>query len=67
MAWQNGSKIVGHRSTGEDFEVYRAPLQSWGGSIRVNFLGIPFRFDYAKPLNRTYSNGYWTVSLGPTF
>jgi outer membrane protein assembly factor BamA len=67
LAWQNGSKIVGNRTDGEDLEIYRTPLQSWGGSIRVNFLGIPLRFDYARPLNRTYKNGYWTVSLGPTF
>jgi outer membrane protein assembly factor BamA len=67
LAWQNGSKIVTSRTAGEDPEVYRAPLQSWGASIRVNVLGIPLRFDYAKPLNRTYSVGYWTVSLGPTF
>jgi outer membrane protein assembly factor BamA len=67
LAWENGSTIVGRRSDGEDPEVYRAPLQSWGGSIRVNFLGIPLRFDYARPLNRTFNNGYWTISVGPTF
>ena len=67
IAWQDGSKIVGRRTAGEDPEVYRAPLQSWGGSIRVNLLGIPLRFDYSKPLTRPYKVGYWTVSLGPTF
>jgi WD40 repeat protein len=67
MAWQNGSTIVGHRTEGQDPEVYRAPLQSWGGSIRVNFIGVPLRFDYARPLNRTYKNGYWMISIGPTF
>jgi len=48
--------------------VYRAPLRSWGGSIRMNFLGfVVLRFDYTKPLSRTHNNAYWTVSLGPTF
>jgi len=67
IAWQNGSKIVGTRTADQDPEVYRTPLQSWGGSIRVNFLGIPLRFDYTRPLNRTHDNGYWIVSVGPTF
>ena len=67
LAWQDGSKIVGRRTAGEDLVAYRAPLQSWGGSIRVNLLGIPLRFDYAKPLTRAYKVGYWTVSIGPTF
>jgi hypothetical protein len=25
------------------------------------------RFDYSKPLDRTYNKAYWTVSIGPTF
>jgi outer membrane protein assembly factor BamA len=67
LAWESGSVIVGRRSAGESPETYRTPLQSWGGSIRVNFIGIPLRFDYAKPLTRTYKQAYWTISIGPTF
>jgi len=67
LAWQNGSKIVGSRSDSQDPQIYRTPLQSFGGSIRVNVIGIPLRFDYTKPLNRTFDNPYWTISLGPTF
>ena len=59
VVWQN---------KGQDPEIYRAPLRSWGGSIRVNVLGfVVLRFDYTKPLDRLRNKSYWTVSLGPTF
>jgi len=50
----------------------RAPLKSWGTSIRVNVLGLMIlRFDYTKPIDRSVAAGapahYWTISLGPTF
>jgi hypothetical protein len=46
----------------------RAPLKSWGGSIRVNMLGLMIlRFDYTKPIDRPLKRNYWTISLGPTF
>jgi len=63
-----GSCVVWNR-TGQDPEVYRAPVRSWGGSIRMNFLGfVVLRFDITKPINRPQHPGaYWTVSLGPTF
>ena len=63
-----GSCVVWNRA-GQDAEVYRTPLRSWGGSIRMNFLGfVVLRFDITKPLNRPEHPGaYWTVSLGPTF
>jgi len=39
--------------TGQDPETHRAPVRSWGGSIRMNFLGfVVLRFDITKPLNR---------------
>ncbi|HEU4763762.1 MAG TPA: BamA/TamA family outer membrane protein, partial [Gemmatimonadales bacterium] len=42
-------------------------VTSIGTSIRVNVLGfVILRFDYAFPKQRNV-NGYWTVSLGPTF
>jgi hypothetical protein len=54
---------------GQDPEIYRAPVRSWGGSIRMNFLGfVVLRFDITKPLNRPeHRAAYWTISLGPTF
>jgi Tol biopolymer transport system component len=75
LAWNNtscngssGSCVVWNRGS-QDPEVYRAPVRSWGGSIRMNFLGfVILRFDITKPLNRpAHPNAYWTVSLGPTF
>ncbi len=63
-----GSCVVLKRN-GQDPEIYREPLRSWGGSIRMNVLGfVVLRLDYTKPLSRpTYNSSYWTVSLGPTF
>src|SRR3989442_1431940 len=68
LAWDSNSKLVWSRSSDQDPETVRAPLRSWGGSIRMNFLGfVVLRFDYTKPLSRPHDNPYWTVSLGPTF
>jgi outer membrane protein assembly factor BamA len=68
LAWDSRSKLVWSRSSTDDAEVVRAPLRSWGGSIRMNLLGfVILRFDYTKPLSRPHNNPYWTVSLGPTF
>jgi hypothetical protein len=56
------------RKAGQDPELVRAPLSSWGGSIRLNLLGAAIlRIDYAVPLNRSYDHPYWTLSIGPTF
>jgi hypothetical protein len=68
LAWQNGSQLKWRRQAGDDPVAVRAPLQSWGGSIRLNLLGAAIlRFDYTRPLTRTYNQAYWTVSFGPTF
>ncbi len=68
LAWYSGSKVVWRRAAGDDPETVRQPLRSWGGSIRMNFLGfVILRFDYTKPLDRPHNSSYWTVSLGPTF
>jgi outer membrane protein assembly factor BamA len=54
--------------TGENADVVRQPLRSWGMSIRGNLLGfIVLRADYAKPLDRPGKSAYWTLSIGPTF
>lgn len=53
---------------GENKDVVRQPLKSWGVSIRGNLLGfVILRADYAKPLDRPGKSAYWTLSLGPTF
>jgi len=70
LAWNNGSQVRLRQSacSNPDPEVCRVPLKSWGGSIRMNFLGfVVLRFDYTKPLDRPHNSPYWTVSLGPTF
>ena len=68
LAWNSASNVVWRRTAGEDPEIFRQPLRSWGGSIRMNFLGfVILRFDYTKPLDRPHNSSYWTVSLGPTF
>jgi len=70
LAWNNGSQVRLRQSacSNPDPEVCRVPLKSWGGSIRMNFLGfVVLRFDYTKPLDRLRNKSYWTVSLGPTF
>jgi len=68
LAWDSRSTVVWSRSSSADPETVRAPLRSWGGSIRMNFLGfVVLRFDYTKPLSRPHNKPYWTVSLGPTF
>jgi Tol biopolymer transport system component len=68
LAWNSHTTEVWHRSAGQSPTNVRAPIRSWGGSIRMNFLGfVILRFDYAKPLDRPSKGAYWTVSLGPTF
>jgi outer membrane protein assembly factor BamA len=68
MAWNSNSIIKWTRDSSQSPENVRVPLRSYGGSIRMNFLGfVVLRFDYTKPLSRPHNNSYWTVSLGPTF
>ncbi|HEX9580908.1 MAG TPA: BamA/TamA family outer membrane protein [Gemmatimonadales bacterium] len=73
MAWDrrhafDDGTIVWRRGGGENNDVVRQPLRSWGASIRGNLLGfLILRADYAKPLDRPGKSSYWTVSLGPTF
>ena len=68
MAWDSHSIIKWKRDANDSPENVRIPLRSFGGSIRMNFLGfVVLRFDYTKPLSRPHDSSYWTVSLGPTF
>jgi len=60
--------LVWSRTRGENADVVRQPLKSWGASIRGNILGfLILRADYAKPLDRPGKSAYWTLSIGPTF
>src|SRR3989441_7270576 len=68
LAWDSNSKVVWSRTSSDDPETVRAPLRSWGGAIRMNFLGfVVLRVDYTQPLSRPHHNAYRTVRLGPTF
>ncbi len=68
IAWRTGSQLKVTADPGDDPEVVRTLLRSWGGSIRANVLGfLVVRLDYTRPLDRAYRTPYWTVSLGPTF
>jgi hypothetical protein len=68
LAWDEASTVVWRRSATDNPAFIRAPLRSWGGSIRANLFGyLILRFDYTKPLDRPRDRSYWTVSLGPTF
>ncbi|HVH10516.1 MAG TPA: hypothetical protein VM736_12035, partial [Gemmatimonadales bacterium] len=62
-----GSCVVWNRGA-QDPLIYRTPVRSWGGSIRMNLLGfVVLRADISKPLTRPHNSAYWTISLGPTF
>lgn len=69
MAWDSDSKLVlRERRDGESLTAVRTPLRSVGGSARMNLFGIMIlRLDYAKPLARPGTGGFFTLSLGPTF
>ncbi|MGH9262451.1 MAG: BamA/TamA family outer membrane protein, partial [Acidimicrobiales bacterium] len=68
VAWDENSSVVWNRQPGDNILEVRAPLKSWGASIRTNLLGfLILRFDYTKPLDRSREQSYWTVSFGPTF
>jgi outer membrane protein assembly factor BamA len=68
LAWNENSVLKWSRAPGDDPVRVRAPLQTFGASVRVNLFGFAIaRLDYAIPQNRRAVNGLWTFSLGPTF
>jgi len=68
MAWDDATTVKWNRAPSDNPALVRAPLRSWGGSIRANMFGLLImRLDYTKPLDRQGIHPYWTVSLGPTF
>jgi hypothetical protein len=81
VAWEKGQQVKLHRDgapiscapTDIACSAVRTPLTSVGVGIRANVLNfLILRADYAFPLQRRLAdgsrvNGYWTISLGPTF
>jgi outer membrane protein assembly factor BamA len=69
VAWDGNSKVVlRDREEGESVTAVRTPLQSWGVSARMNLFGLLIlRADWAKPIKRPGTGGFWTISIGPTF
>jgi len=81
VAWEKGQQVKLHRDgapiscapTDTTCSAVRTPLTSVGVGIRANVLNfLILRADYAFPLQRRLAdgsrvNGYWTISLGPTF
>src|SRR5436190_1488269 len=68
VAWYDASNLKWSRTAAQSPLLVRQPLRSYGGSIRANIFGMMImRFDYAKPLDRGFKKGFWTVSIGPTF
>ena len=56
------------REAGESPALVRTPLTSLGASIRANILNfLILRADYSFPQQRPGVEGFWTISLGPTF
>jgi outer membrane protein assembly factor BamA len=70
LAWNSESELVWKRNEVQqrDLAHYRAPLMSWGFSLRTNLMGFfILRADFAKPLTRTVRGFYCILSFGPTF
>src|SRR5258708_3632241 len=68
IAWQARDTLKLSRPAGAYQLFTRAPLKSYGASIRANLLGwLVLRFHYTQPIDRVGKHAYWTVSLGPTF
>ncbi|MFB3069521.1 MAG: hypothetical protein ACE1ZF_02370 [Gemmatimonadales bacterium] len=68
VTWQDGTALKLTRNATDDLDAVRAPLASWGLSLRANFFGFMIlRGDYAKPISRDDDGAYWTISFGPMF
>jgi Tol biopolymer transport system component len=68
VAWQGGLQVQFSRHPGQAYQAVRVPLTSTGLALRANLFNfLILRADYAFPLQRPGVNGYWTISLGPTF
>jgi hypothetical protein len=68
LAWSRSSDVRWTR-TSDDPPSVRAPVRSWGGSVRMNLFGFAIlTLDYAVPLDRPMRRGgYWILSLMPPF
>ena len=68
LAWSKGQKPhLGRAPDGNDPNLNRYPLTSWGGGLRVNLFNLAIlRWDYARPLS-TDRKPNWTFSLGASY
>jgi Tol biopolymer transport system component len=68
LAWSKGmTPHLGSAPRGNDPNLDRYPLASWGGGLRVNLFNLAIlRWDYARPLVGSRKPN-WTFSLGASY
>ena len=68
LAWSKGqTPHLGKAPPGNDPDINRYPLASYGAGLRVNLFNLAvLRWDYARPLV-TWRKPNWTFSLGASF
>jgi Tol biopolymer transport system component len=68
LAWSKGQTAhLGSAPAGNDPNLNRYPLTSWGAGLRVNVFNLAIlRWDYAIPLE-TGRKANWTFSLGASY
>ncbi|MGH7603175.1 MAG: hypothetical protein ACRENK_04160 [Gemmatimonadaceae bacterium] len=68
LAWSKGmTPHVGNAPKGNDPNLDRYPLASWGAGLRVNVFNLAIlRWDYARPLVGSRKPN-WTFSLGASY
>ena len=65
---QRGQSVSLSRPDNYDQDLQRYLLRSYGMGIRMNLFGYALlRADYAIPLDRAQRQGYWVITLGPSF
>jgi outer membrane protein assembly factor BamA len=68
LAWSKSqSAHLGRPPAGNNPDLNRYPLTSWGAGLRVNLFNLAIlRWDYAIPLS-TGRRPNWTFSLGASY
>lgn len=68
IAWSQGARLQWGQPDSTSAPNVRAPISSYGASIRINLLGFAIlNIDYAVPRQRPGKHGYWILSLNPPF
>jgi outer membrane protein assembly factor BamA len=68
IAWNKGQNLTFSYTAGEDPNVTRSVLQSYGFGLRTNIFGfLILRWDYAVPINRPNARGFGTWFFGANF